>query len=538
MSTASHRPRMTQSQKLIFSPQLTVFQHRQWTLSGSLQIILCLMTIFARRGTATQELGQECPPSKVITSSYDCRKWDGSVGRCTKKTCCSGYQFADGRCVLIELDVCASAPCEQRCSDDFGRAHCTCYRGYELNKEKFRIREHPYCEDVNECNNNNGGCHHFCNNTAGSFYCSCRHGYQIGDDGKICALAEAVNDSDHKRDVEPEPPFANGRCSTSCNQLQSFKDSILKVQAKIAVLEGRLPQPPTLSSEVLLQVNSNQQMPLHPSQRAKGEKGEPGAGMPGPKGLPGLPGRPGAKGDRGARGLHGTHGPPGLTGAPGRHGAPGSLGPRGAVGHKGDTGPLGPRGFNGGLGQTGLPGSKGDKGSCVVARGRGFIESSAEGPKGNKGEIGEPGPMGLMGSRGLTGKKGDCGPPGPPGPPGLLMVGEANLTMDELSRRWLTGPRGATGSRGETGVPGAKGEKGDSGSSELVLLIIAEMKKDIIKLQKRLFQQENAITSSDNNASPKSARNGSNSADDVVANDHNQQLTFTSSSYSEEGSGN
>lgn len=57
MSIASHRPRMTQLQKLIFSPQLTVFQHRQWTLSGSLQIIFCLMTIFGRRGTATQELG-------------------------------------------------------------------------------------------------------------------------------------------------------------------------------------------------------------------------------------------------------------------------------------------------------------------------------------------------------------------------------------------------------------------------------------------------------------------------------------------------
>ena len=63
------------------------------------------------------------------------------------------------------------------------------------------------------------------------------------------------------------------------------------------------------------------------------------------------------------------------------------------------------------------------------------------------------------------------------------------------------------------------------------------MKKDIIKLQKRIFRDESLISSYDNNKN-NAGRNGTNSADDVIGR-VDTDLTFTSSSsIVEEGSGN
>lgn len=44
-----------------------------------------------------------------------------------------------------DYDVCAGAPCEQQCTDHFGRVVCTCYPGYRYDRERHRNREKPYC---------------------------------------------------------------------------------------------------------------------------------------------------------------------------------------------------------------------------------------------------------------------------------------------------------------------------------------------------------------------------------------------------------
>lgn len=44
-----------------------------------------------------------------------------------------------------DYDVCAGAPCEQQCTDHFGRVVCTCYPGYRYDRERHRSREKPYC---------------------------------------------------------------------------------------------------------------------------------------------------------------------------------------------------------------------------------------------------------------------------------------------------------------------------------------------------------------------------------------------------------
>ena len=41
--------------------------------------------------------------------------------------------------------------------------------------------------DINECEENNGGCPQLCKNTEGSFQCECDVGYMLTLDGKTCA---------------------------------------------------------------------------------------------------------------------------------------------------------------------------------------------------------------------------------------------------------------------------------------------------------------------------------------------------------------
>ena len=40
--------------------------------------------------------------------------------------------------------------------------------------------------DINECNNNNGGCAQTCTNSDGSFQCSCNSGFRLSSDGRTC----------------------------------------------------------------------------------------------------------------------------------------------------------------------------------------------------------------------------------------------------------------------------------------------------------------------------------------------------------------
>ena len=40
--------------------------------------------------------------------------------------------------------------------------------------------------DINECDEENGGCSHMCNNTIGSYQCFCYNGYELDHDRHTC----------------------------------------------------------------------------------------------------------------------------------------------------------------------------------------------------------------------------------------------------------------------------------------------------------------------------------------------------------------
>ena len=51
---------------------------------------------------------------------------------------------------------------------------------------ELKLLRFPPNSDVNECDNNNGGCADTCVNTAGSFFCQCPVGYRLQNDSTTC----------------------------------------------------------------------------------------------------------------------------------------------------------------------------------------------------------------------------------------------------------------------------------------------------------------------------------------------------------------
>ncbi|XP_039606429.1 collagen and calcium-binding EGF domain-containing protein 1 isoform X1 [Polypterus senegalus] len=280
-----------------------------------------------------------CSENKIATTKYPCLKPTGELTTCFRKKCCDGFKFVLGQCIPEDYDVCAGAPCEQQCTDNFGRVLCTCYEGYRYDRERHRNREKPYCIDIDECaSKNETVCSQICINTPGSYRCECEEGYYREDDGKTCTKGERVSHFEKSDHV-----MKAGTCSATCEEFQQIKQAVLQFKQKIALLPN--------SAELNKQMLSEKIQSLHPYLPGPpGQIGPPG--QPGPPGLKGSPGPLGPPGPPGPRGMmgpmgpspdishikQGRRGPVGLPGAPGRDGA------KGERGAPGPTGPPGPPG--------------------------------------------------------------------------------------------------------------------------------------------------------------------------------------------------
>ncbi|KAF7217293.1 collagen and calcium-binding EGF domain-containing protein 1 isoform X1 [Nothobranchius furzeri] len=280
--------------------------------------------------------GEKCSDNNISTTKYPCVKSTGEITTCYRKKCCKGFKFVMGHCIPEDYDVCASAPCEQQCTDHFGRVVCTCYPGFRYDRERHRRREKPYCLDVDECADKNmSACSQICVNTAGSYRCECEADYFLEKDGKTCTKGERAVHANEKCDNLMNA----ATCSATCEDFLQIKESVLHLKQKMALLSNSADVPVQMTNE---KVTSPVYIPGPP-----GSPGPPGdTGPLGPSGLMGPPGPPGPRGMMGPTGptpdlYHVKRGPRGPVGPPGAPGRNGLKGDRGASGPAGPPGPPG-----------------------------------------------------------------------------------------------------------------------------------------------------------------------------------------------------
>uniref|UniRef100_A0A8C4KYF0 Collagen and calcium binding EGF domains 1 n=1 Tax=Equus asinus asinus TaxID=83772 RepID=A0A8C4KYF0_EQUAS len=269
-------------------------------------------------------------PSQLVTGKEPFLNDLGSLSYCLEPTAMKG------NIKPLDYDVCAEAPCEQQCTDNFGRVLCTCYPGYRYDRERHRKREKPYCLDIDECATSNETlCAHICINTLGSYRCECREGYIQEDDGRTCTKGDKYpNDTGHEE--KSENAVRAGTCCASCKEFHQMKQTVLQLKQKIALL-------PNSAAGLGKYVTGDKVLASNTY-------------LPGPPGLPGGQGPPGSPGPKGSPGFPGVPGPPGQ---PGPRGSMGPMGPSPDLSHikQGRRGPVGPPGAPGRDGSKGPPGS-------------------------------------------------------------------------------------------------------------------------------------------------------------------------------------
>uniref|UniRef100_A0A3Q2QMU2 Collagen and calcium-binding EGF domain-containing protein 1-like n=1 Tax=Fundulus heteroclitus TaxID=8078 RepID=A0A3Q2QMU2_FUNHE len=247
----------------------------------------------------------DCPDNKILTVAYPCVRAGAKNGTCFRRKCCDGFRFVMGQCIPESVDVCAASPCEQQCTDNFGRVVCTCYPGYRFDRERHRTHKSPYCLDINECEvSGQSLCDHECVNTVGSFLCRCRTGYILAPDKRSCIPVHNLSSSG-----KSDTLMSAGSCSFTCQDFMNMKSSLFQLKLWLGSTQSH--------NQVSGLANSSDK----PTRAGKSTDSPCLPGLPGPPGAPGLPGHPGE---------------PGSSGEPGEKGPPGPRGPRG------DMGPMGP----------------------------------------------------------------------------------------------------------------------------------------------------------------------------------------------------
>ncbi|KAL4641284.1 oncoprotein-induced transcript 3 protein-like [Arapaima gigas] len=133
----------------------------------------------------------------------NCCQWNSTVD---VKACTGGYYVYR----LPRPTVCFHVYCgyfydicdEVECTTPPCRgSECQCPSGTTLGPDG------QTCLDINECENNNGGCAEVCVNTKGSRQCECGPGKVLAQDGQSCEEIQGCHND-------------NGGCSHSCSVLQ------------------------------------------------------------------------------------------------------------------------------------------------------------------------------------------------------------------------------------------------------------------------------------------------------------------------------
>uniref|UniRef100_A0A1B0FQQ1 Uncharacterized protein n=1 Tax=Glossina morsitans morsitans TaxID=37546 RepID=A0A1B0FQQ1_GLOMM len=160
--------------------------------------------------------------------SYECLCSDGvqqRIGESCLPVCPAGYKVSPNdptRCVDIN-ECLVSDICEFNCLNTNGSYECLCPSG-------FRLEDRRRCVDIDECDENNGGClGGQCLNHMGSFECKCSLGYRLADDRKTCVKHIELRD---ECPVFEPPENAEIHCTKYRHKQRFFYNTRCKIWCK------------------------------------------------------------------------------------------------------------------------------------------------------------------------------------------------------------------------------------------------------------------------------------------------------------------
>ncbi|XP_013169624.1 PREDICTED: collagen and calcium-binding EGF domain-containing protein 1-like [Papilio xuthus] len=253
------------------------------------------------------EAGVVCPTARLLRSRETCQV-EGAPAQCIRLHCCDTYTHIAGRCIPKNVEPCSLKLCEQACNIRGGRVWCTCHDGFRFHENNYRRKLQPYCVDVDECLENNGGCEQQCVNDPGSFHCECPPPLILAPDGRKCMrrLALAI--------PEPLPLVrASSRCYAPCDSVTLLSRRVRQLGDQLRATQQALKS--LLENPILKGEDGDRFAEGTFTYRVLDSTAPLEGGYcrceRGPRGPPGPPGMEGPKGDTGPRGPRGSRGPKG-----------------------------------------------------------------------------------------------------------------------------------------------------------------------------------------------------------------------------------
>ncbi|KAL4717109.1 hypothetical protein ACJJTC_016996 [Scirpophaga incertulas] len=286
----------------------------------SLSVIL-VVSVADQGGYTAEEYQEEavdvddyrsaCPSEQLMRVRETCRE-DGVAAPCIRLRCCDTHVFVAGRCIPKNVDPCSLRLCEQACSVRGESIWCSCHPGFRFHDLSYRRKQQPYCIDVDECADNNGGCEQRCVNDIGGFHCECSHPFTLSPrDGKSCERPVPI--------AIPEPlPLirASSRCYAPCDTVSWLSRRVRQLADQLHTTQAALKNLTNNSSHKDEAVADGDRLTDGTHTYRVLDSTAPLEGgfcrcERGPRGPAGPPGMEGPKGDAGPRGPRGARGPKG-----------------------------------------------------------------------------------------------------------------------------------------------------------------------------------------------------------------------------------
>ncbi|XP_013147458.1 PREDICTED: collagen and calcium-binding EGF domain-containing protein 1-like [Papilio polytes] len=183
-----------------------------------------------------------------------------------------------------------------------------CHNGFRFHEDNYRRKLQPYCVDVDECSENNGGGEQHCVNDPGSYHCECPPPLVLAPDGKKCMrrLALAI--------PEPLPLVrASSRCYAPCDSVTLLSRRVRQLGDQLRATQQALKN--LLENPILKGEDGDRFAEGTFTYRVLDSTAPLEGGYcrceRGPRGPPGPAGMEGPKGDTGPRGPRGSRGPKG-----------------------------------------------------------------------------------------------------------------------------------------------------------------------------------------------------------------------------------